>query len=299
MNKDLLIFIILLVISVTFIFSATITTTVLAATNDTITMDVNVSETSKITLLPTYLNWTQVAAGTTGTPVKNITLKNTGSVNVSQIYAFVDTLTDETTNPYGSSNSTLYAAGGVLVMRNETDPRYYYLGRIEWNWTQDIPTHSWANVNSPIAWGYLKNTTSDFVWVVGNGTGGLCNNTGAQFAIEDDVDTGLVETRTPTTTGIARNGGDSNWSFFSVNRTSPPIGYSCVAVYSDCGKIYVYNYDKRNSDPTTFSTCINSNYLQQANLTPGNTIILKVDPWIPYGMPAGNLTTATLTVVAT
>jgi hypothetical protein len=300
MHKDLLIFIILLAISVTLIFSATISTLVLAYgnANDTVTMDVNVSATSKITLLPKYINWTLVGSGTAGVP-RNITLKNTGSLNVTHIYAYVDTLTYESTRPYGSSNSSKYSAGGVLTIRNESDLQFYYLGRIEWNWTEDIPTHSWANVNSPVAWGYFRNTTDDYVWVIGNGTGGLCNNTFAQFAIEDDKDTGLIEARTPTTDNISRIGGDSNWSFFNVIRPNTPFNNSCVAVYSDCSKIYIYNFDKRDTDPNTFSTCTNSDYIHEGNLTPGDTVIMQVNPWIPYGTPSGNLTTTTLTLIAT
>jgi hypothetical protein len=299
MNEKILFFVILLVVLIAIMFSAT-SQKVLAATNDTVTIDVNVSSISQITLLPDSLSWVLIGAGTEGGH-KNITLKNTGSLNVSQIYAYVDTLTDESARPYGSSDPSLYAAGGVLTMRNETDTNYYFLGRIEWNWTQDIPNHVWSSVTSPIAWGYFRNTTNDYVWLVGNGTDGYCNNTATQFALEDDIDVGISVTRTPTTGSITNNANDTNWTYFSVLRT-PFNDRACVAVYYDCTKIYIYSWDKRTSP--NFDGCTAADYLYSGSgtenpLSPGSTIILKVNPWIPYGTPAGDLNTATLTVIAT
>ena len=290
-------FVLFLVIAVVFIFLAA-PIPVLAAYNTT-DIDINVSELSQITLVPTYLNWTQIVAGTTGGH-KNITVNNIGSANVSQIYAYVDTLTDETTRPYGSSDASKYAAGGVLTIRNETEVKYYYLGKLEWNWTEDISSHNWVAVTSPVSWGYFRNLTSSYVWVVGNGTptagdptGIYCNNTNSEFAIEDAIDIGDPTTRDPDDTTIIRNSGDASYSFFSVSRITAPLYRYCVAVSTNCQKIYIYEFDKR----TGFATCTEADYLYYGNLTPGDTIILKVDPWIPWGIPSGNLTRATLTVV--
>jgi hypothetical protein len=306
MFEKMLFFIVVLVISVAFLFSA-ISTTVLAYgnTNDTVIIDVNVSSISQITLLPSTLTWVTVGAGTAGGH-KNITVKNTGSLNLTQIYAYVDTLVKESTRPYGTGDPGKYSAGGVLTIRNETDNTYFYLGRIEWNWTQDIPNHNWGNVTSPIAWGYFRNLTDDYVWVLGNGTAGYCNNTTTQFAIEDNADVGTVATRTPDKATIALNGNDTNWTYFSVNRATSSLYQYCVAAYYDCSKIYIYKFDKRDGNLNeSFAGCTgNADYLYSGSgaegpLMPGSTIILKVDPWVPYGTPAGNLNTTTLTVVAT
>jgi hypothetical protein len=294
-----ILFFILLIISVALMFSS-VSTRVLAAENYT-TMDVNVTELSQITLHPTYLNWTQIIAGTRGGS-KNITVKNTGSVNVSQIYAYVDTLTDEYERPYQSSNSTKYAAGGVVTIKNETDAKFYYLGKIEWNWTEDISSHNWIAVVNPVSWGYFRNLTNSYVWLVGNGTppaadptGIYCNDTGTELAIEDDIDTGDPTTRYPDDTSITRNAGDANYGYFSVNRDTAPLYQHCVAVATNCQKIYIYNFDQRTSP--NFAGCTEADHLYYGNLTSGDTIILKVDPWVPWGYPAGNLSQATLTVV--
>jgi hypothetical protein len=272
-------------------------TAVLADANDTVTIDVNVSEAASIVVLPDSLNWSSVDTGQTG-GTKYLSIKNAGSINVSQIYAYVDTLDSEPSRPYGSSDPTDFSAAGVIAIVNETDSGYFFAGRIEWNWTQDIPNHDWSAVTSPVAWGYFRNTSSDYVWVLGNGTGTFgCNETGAQFAVEEDVDLGTTATRTPVITSITRNGGDTEWSYFSVDNAGSPLYQYCVAAYYDCSKIYVYHYDKRTSP--NFITCTNSGYLQEANLTSGNTITLSLDAWVSPGYPAGYLNTSTLTVYAT
>ena len=269
---------------------------VLADANDTVTIDVNVTESASIIVLPETLNWTGVATGQPG-GIKQLTVKNAGSLNVSQIYAYIDTLEGEPSRPYGSSDPLDFSAGGVIAMRNETDINYTFVGRIEWNWTQDIPNHNWGAVTSPISWGYFRNTSNDYVWVLGNGTGGRCNESDAEFAIENEIDLGITTTRTPIGgASYPVDTQDSTWAYISVNDAGSPLYKYCVAAYWDCTKIYIYHYDKRTSP--NFNGCNNAEYLQQANLTPGYTIVLDTDAWVPSGYPAGYLNQTTLTIYA-
>jgi hypothetical protein len=283
--------IILIIILLSLLIFTPTSLIVLAASNTT-DIDVNVSSFSQITLYPNYLNWTNIVAGTAGGH-KNITVMNTGSVNVSAIYGWVDTLEDETTRPYGSSNPASYATGGVLSIRNETDSKYFYLGRIEWNWTQDIPSHDWSAVTTPIAWGYFRNMSNDYVWVLGSGTGGRCNESDAQFSYETDIDLGTISTRKPdnTFTLTTITAAPNEWAYTQI--TSGTLAGHCIAAFYNCSKIFIYNFDRRSN----FTDC--GEYLYNDQLAPGKTIILKADAWIPRGIPAGNLTRATLTVEAT
>lgn len=267
--------------------------TVLAANvADTVTIDVNVTQWASITVWPETLNWTTVSTGSAG-GLQYLTIKNVGSLNVSQIYSYVDTLTTEASRPYGSGDPKSYSAGGVITLKNETDSNYYFAGRIEWNWTQDIPNHVW-DVISPVAWGYFRSTNNDYVWVLGNGTAGRCNETGAQFKIESDTDLGTANERTPDVDGGTVQTG-TDWGYFTIS--SSPLTEYCVAAYYNCSKIYIYHFDKRTNP--NFGTCSNSAYLQVAILVPGYTMILTLDAWVPNGYPAGFLNTTTLTVVAT
>jgi len=269
--------------------------TLVFAAEDYVTIDVNITETSSIIVVPDTLNWTSTNTGQEG-GVKYLTIKNAGSLNVTDINAYVDTLVTESIRPYGSGDPKSYSAGGVLTLRNETDTDFYFAGRIEWNWTQDIPNHDWSNVTSPVAWGYFRNTSYDYVWVLGNGSNGNCNDTDAQFAISDLIDLGTTPTRAPDDNNIGNpDNQDENYGYFSVSRATAPLYHYCVAAYWDCTKIFIYHFDQR----TGFNLCVNSEYLQEDDLAPGYTIILEVNPFIPNGIPSGFLNTTTLTVVAT
>ena len=270
--------------------------------NQTITVDVEFLSSAQIIVVPSSLAWTGLTTGTAG-GMKNLTVKNTGSVNVSQLYFFADTLDMELSRPYSSDNASSYSAGGVVVVKNESDGEFYYFaGRIEWNWTEDIPNKDLTSLNNPVGWGFFVNASSDYIWAVGNGTNattngpGVCNTTGAQLAIETDIDLGTVATRTPVTTSITRDSGDTNYSFFSVSNSNSPLFRHCVAVNSTCGSVYIYKYDKRTLP--NFGSCANSRYLNAGNIVPSAMERLQVDVWVPRGLPAGNMTQTTLTFVA-
>ncbi|MEM5879272.1 MAG: hypothetical protein QXU74_02140, partial [Candidatus Aenigmatarchaeota archaeon] len=141
--------------------------------SDTASIYVGVQSVTEITVSPSILSWTAQPAHAGGTKLLDII--NTGSLNVTNIHAYVDTLTDETERPYGSANATKYAAGGVIVFKNETYNKFFFAGRIEWNWTEAISNLQTGGVNSPKAWGFFKNTSFEYVWLLGNGTGGFCN----------------------------------------------------------------------------------------------------------------------------
>jgi hypothetical protein len=146
-----------------------------------------------------------------------------------------------------------------------------------------------ANARS---WGYFRNTSSDYVWVLGNGTGGRCNESNAQFSIETQVDLGTTATRTPDNTfSITNSAGDSeNWGYAAI--TTGPLTGHCVAANSDCTKVFIYNFDKR----TAFTGCPSADYLQAANLVAGGTLALSVDAWVPNGYPSGFLNQTVLTI---
>jgi len=260
------------------------------AANDTVTVDVSVASVAQISVIPDILSWSNINPGSAGA-VQSLNIKNTGSVNLTNIYAYVDTLEDEATRPYGFDDPLKYAAGGVIVFKNETYDKFFFAGRLEWNWTEDVGNDDLSAITSPVAWGFFKNTSYEYYWALGNGTGGYCNNTGAEFAISDYPDNGTVTTRTPSDASITFQQG-VDWGYFSINRATSPLYGSCVAAYYDCSKIYIYKYDKRSG----FGSCANSEYIQAPNLVPGETHTLTLNVYIPLGIPAGNLNTAIFTV---
>ena len=261
-----------------------------------VTVDVNVTALTEITVTPSAINWTQLTPGQAG-GTKSLDIKNTGSVNVTNVYAYVTTLSNETFRPYGpTGTASNYSAGGVLVFHNASDTNFYWAGRLEWNWTAAISNIDLSNIdaNSRAAQGFFHNASNSYVWALQNGSLGLCNNSGALFAITDALDTGTSATRKPDPTTITRDGGDANYGYFHVSRAANFLNGMCVAVDPSCTKIFTYKYDKRAG----FSSCANSAYVTAYNMTPNSIETITADVWIPVGMPAGNLTQAIWSFVA-
>ena len=274
--------------------------------NKTVTVEVTISEYAEITVLPTSLNWSAVNVGQTG-GWKNLTVINTGTVNVTDLYVYADTLTDEVTRPYSIDNPQVYSAGGVITIINETGfnwtdgtlqpEKFYFTGRVEWNWTEYITNTDLSNLSAPVSAGFFKNTSREYFWAAGansSGDNSLCNQTDAEFALDDDIDIGTIGTRTPSTVDIVHDASNKQWGIFSVNRAGSPLNGYCVAVNRTCDKIYIYKYDKR----ALFASCVNSQFLNTHQLTPGQVESLTLDIFAPRGLPAGTMKQATLTFVA-
>jgi len=273
------------------------------AAQDTVTVNVTVAAVSEITVVPESLNWTGLQPGAAGI-AQYIDVKNSGSNNVTNVYIYASTLDDETTRPYGTGDPSKYSAAGLIVIKNETDQIPQFVGRIEWNWTDSISglTVNAIPSNSLRAWGFYKNTTFEYVWAVGNGTNGYCNSSGAIFAISDIRDDGTTTARTLDNTEATTlsTDGDVNFGYFSVSGRAAFGGDNvCVAVASDCTKIYIYKYDKRSESGKNFGSCANSRYLTTRQLAPGDILRLSyLSAYVPKGIPAGDLKQGTLTIVA-
>ena len=279
---------ILLLIAFSFLL---VPTAVIAASNTT-TINVSIEAIGVISLLPDFLNWTDVDPGTTGGE-QTVEIQNIGSINVTNIYAYFNTLTVEASTPYGSSDASGYSSTGVIVLRNQSESNIYFNGRIEWNWTTTISNIDMSNLDDPVAWGFFKNTSNEYVWAIGNGTGGLCNNSGVQFGIDDDIDDGTQSTRTPETTDFATpDNTGPDWAVFSIDRTGAPLEGHCVALWVNCTKLYIYKYDYR----AQFPNCDIRGYIEDVMTPSGESEILTLDAYIPKGIPGGNMSSSILTV---
>ncbi len=269
--------------------------------DDNVTVEVSIGQLSEITVSPSIINWSDILPGTAAGTV-TVDVQNTGSSNISNMYAYVTTITNETDRPYGSSYAGDYSAGAVVTFRNETTSTYYWAGRVEWNWTESIANTDRSAVDDPVGEGFLRNASAAFYWTIGNGSGsptlGQCNDSLAQFAIEDDADNGTIESRTPSISGVTRNGGDTNFSYFSITRAGHFLDGTCVAVGWECDKVYFYNFDRR-SGAFNGSICSNVNWITAGPMAPNDIEKLTADAWIPKGVPEGTMKPATWTFVVT
>jgi hypothetical protein len=264
-----------------------------------ITVDVNIASVAEITISPTFVAWTLAAPGANA-GIRQLSVKNTGSTNITNMFAYVDTITTETVRPYGATSPANYSAGGLLTLNNQSgfDQNFSFVGRLEWNHTQEISNIVKTGVTNPASAGWYRNNSNEYVWLTGaNTTNFRCNETTAQFAIEDDIDDGSASTRTPSATGIEFITNTGAWGIFAVNRTTAPLYQMCVAVNATCDKIFIYKYDKR-TDPN-FGICTNSRYVRATLLPPNQIESVAVNAYVPRGIPVGDMTQASLTFAAT
>ena len=267
-----------------------------------IPVNVSVEGVTEIEINPYSLTWTDVAPGTEG-GVLEIDVKNIGSTNVTGFYGYVDTLTDETTNPIGSSNSQDYASGGVLTFRrNESGAEHYFAGRVEWNNTNRIELITLPT--DAVSWGWFRNASVEYVWGLANGTSAednhWCNESGASLIVNKYDDNGTSMTRNVDGGTYSDDGGTVStgvdWGIFDGFSAGPWQNY-CVAAYYNCTKLYVYKYD-RNFDST--ATCADLGFLNTTMWRgPSEIQTINLNVWMPYGVPAGDMLQATLTIYAT
>ena len=293
-SLKLLLLLVLMVITYSPIASA-------ATTNDTIQVNVTISAKAEITVLPTSLNWT-LQPSQNGT-VQTVIIKNTGSYNVSSLYATPSTLSDEATNPLGTGDASKYASAGFVLVRNTTNPTFYHLGRLEWNLSSLLSGEN-LNLNpqtTRFGHGWYKTVGAgsnwqNYLWKAENGSNGYCNNTGTTFVIKLDPENATQQNR-DLSTGLATCSMESagaNWSIHTCSN-GPLVGH-CVAVYVNCTKIYLFKYD----DPTdtNFPACTNKDYLTNNTIVPADSYQIELMASVPEGVPAGQTAVGTVTITA-
>jgi hypothetical protein len=306
MKLTIIALLLLILISLPVMFLLAVFTTKNTFAIGTFNVTVNISRVAQVSIKPTWLFWNYTIPGTDAGN-QTIEVKNIGSVNISDIYAWVTTNETEQANPNTLINSTDYSSGGFIVMSNDSAKQWFYVGRQEWNLTT-IPTG--ARTPQPSAttgsgnWsiGYFKNITNEYLWVLVNGTGTtrMCNITGTKLYMMDGTDNATTQSRdmiaydnnTATCTADASG---NKWGYCTF--AAGPMKDYCIGTYWDCTKLYVFRYDYRSVYGD--NACGKRSYLYENGIVPAEAVTLHVRAWIPYGVPAGNTTTAIITLLGT
>jgi hypothetical protein len=258
-----------------------------------------------IRIEPVMINFTGQPGNLLTSWNDTLTITNIGSQNITAVNAYVDTPAIETSRPYGNDDPSAYAAGGVLVIKNEsTPPEFMFLGRYEWNWTRDIPLS-----NSPattIAEGFFKKITNEYYWSLQNTTNPITNCSyvpNIDLRIENDEDLGIRETRDTegsydtnytTSTDVASDVSAAGKIWGVETFTSGLLEGYCVAINQSCDVIYIFEYDRRFSG---VDACVND--IIEITLAPGDLTSVELRAYLPYGIPAGSMSPAVLTFEAT
>jgi hypothetical protein len=268
-----------------------------ATTTGSVTIAVNISISASITVTPAECVWNQVPSGGAEQTPCQLTVKNTGSVNLTDVYASVNSFAVEGARPYGSSASA-YASGSFLTLRNSTGDRgYRFVNRLDWNETgPEVPSGFYAA--GAVSWGYFRNHTKEYLWSLTFSSTNCTNTTGANVTIKSCTDS-LCANRNMNSSNVVVASVLSNNLEWSVwNFSTGPLANYCVGVYKDCKKIMVYQWDINGSLPT----CGNKEYAYQTTdvdrFTPDESFTLNLTVWVPRGIPSGDTTNSTLTITA-
>ena len=275
-----------------------------ATDTDDFNITVNVSVVTQVTVLPTSLSWTALAPGTNGN-IQNVSLSNTGTVNLSSFYASPNTITMEATNPLETGNPAAYAATGFMIVANETaDSPYFHLGRLEWNLSKALAGEIFPTLEPNWSHGWYRNSTgNEYLWLLMNGTDGTCNaSSGVTFQIKTapENSTNLKRDHTTEKTNDVCGGSytgpssEESWGVFTCGDTANPLNKYYVATYYDCSKIYIYYYDRT----TTFPGSTNVPFLWNETVVPGKETFMKLIAALPLGIPAGDTQEGTITITA-
>jgi len=271
---------------------------VLAAT-DTVTINVNVSISAVIEVSPDTATFNLVTPGVDTFPGSlAFTITNKGSTNFTQMYVSIDVPSQETSNPLSTGNPSAYYAGGFVVLKNETDLAggndWKFIGRQEWNLTEkpsDYTPATWAK-----GWGYFGNNSKRYFWDLTNGTDGTCNQTGTALRIKNWGVNGTAAAYdlSSEATSYTFSSAQEDWGILNVETGGPMADY-CVAARTDCKRIFIYQWDQTSP----FDQCSGEWYLwNDGDFTPDDQFKFNITVWVPYGIPAGDTSSSTLTVTA-
>ena len=258
--------------------------------NNTTTIALNVSKLAIMTITPTYVEWLNIPPGNNGT-AQNITITNKGSVNLTNIYASVNSFALETTNPLFTGNPADYAAGSFLVLHNSTESEYRFVNRMEWNYTDTLDNY--VPTSGAVSRGFFKNITKEYLWDIVPDSNNQCLNTSEMtFTIKTVPDDGTNRDMSQNNVTGNPQANTTEWSTWTFSN-GPLAGY-CTAIYKDCTKIMVCQFDHNSFLPD----CPDRKYIQSSALTPNSAHTMDANVYVPKGIPSGNTTQSTLTITA-
>lgn len=280
-----------------------------ALTGNQSNVTVSVAETTSVTLTPDSYNFSGVTVGSTNfsdNPALNLIIENSGSTNITNIYAHPNTLESEQDNPLGTGLPGEYAAGRFLWMQNGTSDMYH-VGYLSWNITQDAggkPTGLNTGFTGPgeESWGFYRNHTGDYIWAMNSSTNGYCNESDVTLRMKNETDSGAGSNRDLSIQServdydMGADGTEgSEWAMLNSPATEGPLKGHYVATHQSCEKFYVFRFDSEGIFPVTGN---DPQYIYSGNLVPGESFSGDVGLSMPEGIPAGDLNSTILTIYA-
>ncbi len=275
---------------------------------DTVTVNVSVASQTLIDVTPNSVSWSNVAPGSTGSVVRNVSIENVGSNNITTIYAYT---TYPASNPFGTGASSNYDAGNfLLIQNNATESGFFFANRVEYNDTNTWNLRYLKLPSGADAVGRFRIGHNEYFWaLVGSGDSlqELCSNGTIYIGTEphnytnlgdiDLTDNSITWTHSvdpATTDGVLID-----------NTLTTPAELADYAIYIDDGCEFVALFKWANPSGNPWNADDKSNTDQQPlflntadPLAPGETLPIDLVVKVPYGVAAGSVTSGTLTILA-
>ncbi|MFH1788333.1 MAG: hypothetical protein ABH834_03020 [Candidatus Altiarchaeota archaeon] len=294
-----------------------------ATDNDTANVTVTISSVTWINVDPNALAWTVNPGsscgwggpGTSSTSCNESTdnyyavqVENIGSKNITKVWF---NSTYPTSNPF-AQGAVADNSANFVALANEsatTVAEYYFINRAEYNETRQLVYITDPEGNIPphanMVYGRFRNASEEYFWII-NKTGN-CNATGATLYVGAIAHTRTVTGKVDFSAAGDRTSvtltGSGQWGVGDID-AGPLTGY-CVQVNATCNQVFLYKYNMDN--PGAGTTCDNARYVwNQAGTTtyntgwlvPGNSAVMKIKVFVPYGVFEGATTQGTIAVIA-
>ena len=276
-----------------------------AGPTDDVLININITQTVSIDVSPNIVNWTGLNIGETGDP-QYLTVTNVGSVNITQLRA---NITNDATNPYGTGNPLNYDAGELILM-NTTSAGFYYVNKMNWNET--IP----GDVTNPddftegddsghfgiIRTAWDNDVAQEYYYFINR-----TDSTGDCLTGTANLLIGITPKNVSSTGSVDFSGSaGTNFLSFSVPAGGDGVDISsgyfsgyCALVSSNCRNVRLTRW---NTDLDSNSNCTNDQIFYDGGspneLQAGQSTWFWLEPKIPGGVPDGDVSQGTLTVIA-
>ncbi|MBI4176024.1 MAG: hypothetical protein HY518_02385 [Candidatus Aenigmarchaeota archaeon] len=267
-----------------------------AAQSDFVSVNVSISSVTEITVSPEAINFSALSPGS-NSATQTVTIKNTGSANITTVYVNATTIDNETVNPLGTGRPDLYASTGFIMIQNTTNSSWVHVGRKEWNLTAVLAGET-VNQGAGIvnfSHGFYRNSSgNNYLWKVENGTGGFCNSTATTFIIKTNPENATGGLQRDLSTGTVSATATAANAFWTAFAGAGPLQNQCIVTDFNCKFIYIYKYD-----PTTYPSCTAASNLHNSQIVPGEEAGVTIMASIPDGVPAGKTLIGNIVFTAT
>lgn len=267
--------------------------------NATITL--TIASKTMVDITPQVLNYTTQDPGTevvnytyNGQNLNRIQIENIGSTNLTNVWFNVS---QPSVRPFGTGVVTNYDAANFLAVKNSTQSSYSFIDTMEYNHTTDIVYLSLpSNYQRQ---GRLHIGPNEYFWATASDQAqNPCNGSAGSSSLfigttahtkDETGDIVLTDNGQAITTS-----GNSAWGLVQ-SFTVGSVSY-CAAVSADCSKVRFYRW---NADAPGADTCTLDERYSTTTLYPGDSFAVDLRMYVPYGIPVGQVTNGTLTVLAT